>query len=294
MSLDDSLHGFLSRLLGWTNTDAVDQAIRSIELAVGHHAHLVLRGPGDLVPIARALHRRTIGADRPFIVCDPRRRDVPASVRSPANRDSGVVAFEAARGGSLCVRIREATARCLVGAGADTGPGCLCPVHHLRRSLSRRRQHPAHHAGADHLPTPGDAQERGATDRRRVWNRCHQGAGCSPGVLDRRRSRVGRRASSLVLVGDREGDAAARGAQGLGQHEHCRGPARDGAGVAAPVDGTPRDAAGVDRRVGAGHTCGGCRPRSGERRRSAAPSMRHGDHLDAAEAWPDPVEQPVS
>jgi hypothetical protein len=107
VALDDSLRGFLSRLLGWTNTDAVDQAIRSIELAVGHHAHLVLRGPGDLVPIARALHRRTIGADRPFIVCDTRRRDVPASVRSPANRDSGVVAFQAARGGSLCVRIRR-------------------------------------------------------------------------------------------------------------------------------------------------------------------------------------------
>jgi hypothetical protein len=102
--LDDSLRGFLSRLLGWTNADAVDQAIRSIELAVAHHAHLVLRGPGDLVPIARALHRRTIGADRPFIVCDPRRRDVPASARSPANHDSGVAAFEAARGGSLCVR----------------------------------------------------------------------------------------------------------------------------------------------------------------------------------------------
>jgi hypothetical protein len=100
----DNLPGFLARLLGWRNDHAVDHALRSIELATAHRAHLVLRGAGDLVPIACALHRRTLGANRPFILCDPRRRNTGASVRSPANQGSGVAALVAAAGGSLCVR----------------------------------------------------------------------------------------------------------------------------------------------------------------------------------------------
>jgi hypothetical protein len=104
MSDDDSLRRFLARMLGWTNAPAVAHALRSVELAVVHHTQLVLCGDGDLVPIAYALHQRTIGADRPFVVCDPRRRDAPASVRSPANHGTGIAAVEAARDGSLCVR----------------------------------------------------------------------------------------------------------------------------------------------------------------------------------------------
>jgi hypothetical protein len=104
MLASDELWGFLERLLGWTSGRAVDHALRSIDLAVSHRAALVLCGEGDLVPIAHALHRRTLGADRPFIVCDPRRENTPGSVRSPANFKNGVSAFEAAREGSLCVR----------------------------------------------------------------------------------------------------------------------------------------------------------------------------------------------
>jgi hypothetical protein len=100
----EDLRGFLARLLGWASFRPVDHALRSIELAMAHRAHLVLRGAGDLVPIAFALHRRTLGADWPFIVCDPRRKDTPASVRSPANHRSGVAALLAAAGGSLCLR----------------------------------------------------------------------------------------------------------------------------------------------------------------------------------------------
>lgn len=59
------------------------------------------------MPVAHALHRRTLGAGRPFVVCDPYRRDAPASVRSPANHGTGATAFEAATGGSLCVRSRR-------------------------------------------------------------------------------------------------------------------------------------------------------------------------------------------
>lgn len=104
MLVSDDLWGFLARLLGWTSGRVVDHALRSIDLAMSHRAALVLRGEGDLVPIAQALHRRTLGADRPFIVCDPRRGNTPGSVRSPANFKSGVAAFEAAHEGSLCVR----------------------------------------------------------------------------------------------------------------------------------------------------------------------------------------------
>jgi hypothetical protein len=103
------LRSFCARILGWANDPAVDHALRSIELAADHRAGLVLLGETDLVPIARALHRRALGADRPFVVCDRRRRDGAdyESVRSPINYGTGVAAFEAAIGGSICVRTRR-------------------------------------------------------------------------------------------------------------------------------------------------------------------------------------------
>jgi hypothetical protein len=52
-------------------------------------------------------HRRAFGADAPFIVCDPRRGNTPASVRSPANVVDAAAAFNAAVGGSLCIRRRR-------------------------------------------------------------------------------------------------------------------------------------------------------------------------------------------
>jgi len=85
MSTTDELRAYLGRLLGWSNTGGVAHALRSIELAREHRAQLVLCGPGDLVPLAYGLHRRAFGGDTPFIVCDPRRGNTPASVRSPAN-----------------------------------------------------------------------------------------------------------------------------------------------------------------------------------------------------------------
>lgn len=102
-----ALRGFVERLIGWSDERAVELALRSLETAVGYRAALVLCGAGDLVPIARGLHRRALGADRPFVVCDPRRGNRSASVRSPANRASGVAALAIAAGGSLCVRARR-------------------------------------------------------------------------------------------------------------------------------------------------------------------------------------------
>jgi hypothetical protein len=106
VNVETALHSFCARILGWTDErkGAVDHALRSIELAADHSAALVLLGETDLVPIAHALHRRTLGPKHPFIVCDRNRRNTRASVRSPSNQESGIAAFRAARGGSLCVR----------------------------------------------------------------------------------------------------------------------------------------------------------------------------------------------
>jgi hypothetical protein len=107
MSSTEELRAYLGRLLGWANTGAIDHALRAIELAQEHRAQLVLCGAGDLVPLAHGLHRRAFGDDTPFIVCDPRRGNTPASVRSPANVVDAAAAFHAAVGGSLCVRRRR-------------------------------------------------------------------------------------------------------------------------------------------------------------------------------------------
>src|ERR1041384_5058629 len=70
------LREFFARLLGWRSEhiQVVDLALHAIHMAAPRRSALVLRGDGDLVPIARAIHRRAFGADRPFIVADPRRR----------------------------------------------------------------------------------------------------------------------------------------------------------------------------------------------------------------------------
>jgi len=100
------LRSFLARLLGWRSErfEAVDHALRSVRMATNRRAPLVLCGAGDLVPIARAIHRRTLGTARPFIVCDPKRRPSSASVRSAENYVAGMPAFAMATGGSLCIR----------------------------------------------------------------------------------------------------------------------------------------------------------------------------------------------
>jgi hypothetical protein len=60
-----------------------------------------------MVPIAQALHRRVLGADRPFVVCDPRRRDRAASARAARSCGTVAGALNAAVGGSVCVRARR-------------------------------------------------------------------------------------------------------------------------------------------------------------------------------------------
>jgi hypothetical protein len=104
-----ALRGFLARLLGWGNerTGIVDEALRAVRMAATRRTALVLCGEGDLVPIARAIHRHVRNSTRPFIVCDPRRQASKETVRSAENHAAGVEALEAAAGGSLCVRSRR-------------------------------------------------------------------------------------------------------------------------------------------------------------------------------------------
>jgi hypothetical protein len=242
MWADGELRGFVARLLGWAREREVEQSLASIELAAAGCAHLVLCGAGDLVPIAYALHRRTLGSDKPFIVCDPRRGNTVASVRSPGNHKSGAAAILAAAGWTLCVRfsrlprdfaflvetIRVARAVQYVicaGEECDLHPLLVVPVP-IRLPLLRDR--------ADELPRIVDEYARRA-----------RGAGRSRSLFHGRRSGVGARARGDVVVRDREGDAAACGTQGLGEREQCCGPARDGAGVAVEVDRAAEDAAGV-------------------------------------------------
>jgi hypothetical protein len=134
-----ALRGFLARLLGWRadRTEAIDHALRAVRLAVTRRAELVLCGEGDLIPTARSIHRRALG-DRPFIVCDPRRRAAKATVRSAENHETGMQALAAAHGGSLCVRnrrlprdfaqvvaaLREPTARVQLIVCAGTAEDC--------------------------------------------------------------------------------------------------------------------------------------------------------------------------
>src|SRR4029079_7660687 len=100
---------FLARLLGWKNecTGVVDQALRAVRMSATRRTALVLCGDGDLVPIARAIHRRVRHPARPFIVCDPRRQAGAETVRSAENHTAGMEALAVAAGGSLCVRSRR-------------------------------------------------------------------------------------------------------------------------------------------------------------------------------------------
>lgn len=100
------LRSFLARLIGWSadRAETIDLALRAVRMAQARRTPLVLRGQGDLVPIAHDLHRRELGPGRPFILCDPRRQSIEANVRSSTNFGRGMEALAAARGGSLCVR----------------------------------------------------------------------------------------------------------------------------------------------------------------------------------------------
>lgn len=104
-----ALRGFLARLIGWgpTRQRDVDRALRMVRLAATRRTPLVLSGDGDLVPIAHSLHTHVRGHDKPFILCDPRRRRSKADVRVVENSRDVRQALRSAIGGSLCLLRRR-------------------------------------------------------------------------------------------------------------------------------------------------------------------------------------------
>jgi hypothetical protein len=106
---DSELRAFCRRLLGSCEAQSalVDDAVDGLLTAVVRGRPIALRGASDLVPVAYALHRRILGAERPFVVCDPRRREGEGSVRMPPSRRTAALALEAAIDGSICLRSRR-------------------------------------------------------------------------------------------------------------------------------------------------------------------------------------------
>lgn len=104
-----ALRGFLARLIGWgeDRRAQVDRAMRAVRAAATRLVPLVLSGPGELVSIAASLHAHAIGHDKPFVVCDRRRREGDADVRSATNIGNPSKAVRAATGGSLCLLRRR-------------------------------------------------------------------------------------------------------------------------------------------------------------------------------------------
>ncbi len=104
-----ALRCYLARLLGWSDArrEYIDRALRSVRAAATRLVPLVLSGQGEIVSFASSLHGHAIGRDKPFILCDRRRRRAEADVRSVANISDPSQALRAAIGGSLCLLRRR-------------------------------------------------------------------------------------------------------------------------------------------------------------------------------------------
>ena len=101
-----ALRSFVARLIGFApeRAQAVEHALQAIEIAATYRAALVLCGD-DLVQVARDLHRHARGDERPFVLCEPQRRDGGTGAQLESRR-TAVDAIGAATGGTVCVRAR--------------------------------------------------------------------------------------------------------------------------------------------------------------------------------------------
>ncbi len=99
-----ALRRFLQRLLGWRDDRSlvVDLALRSL-LAVKPGRAFAIVSRSDPVAIAYSIHRLAVGAERPFIMADPKREITSETVRSTENYKDGAEALVRAVGGTLCV-----------------------------------------------------------------------------------------------------------------------------------------------------------------------------------------------
>jgi hypothetical protein len=78
-----------------------------VRLTATRRTPLVLSGDSDLVPIALSLHTHVRGHDKPFILCDPRRRRSKADLRLVENSKDVRQTLRSAIGGSLCLLRRR-------------------------------------------------------------------------------------------------------------------------------------------------------------------------------------------
>ena len=250
-------------------------------MAATHRTALVLCGDGDLVPLARSIHRRAFGADRPFIVCDPRRRQHKATVRSPQNYETGMPAFAAAAGGSLCVRnlrLPHDFPSVVAALRAQNSQVRLVILRPGRRGVRRVPRRPDHHPAAPHSP------RRDRSDHHGVRRGCDHRARHAADRLPARRSRLGADALRVVLARHREGHAPARRDPRIEQSQRRRRPARDGTGLAVALDRTPQ-AADARRAVTVTVAVGESRGGPGVARRAPCPPSAQ----DARERTRDPA-----
>ena len=98
------LRSALARMLGWSASaaEAVDLALRAIRFAAQRRTPLVLCG-ADLVPLAEELHRLTLTAARPFVLCNPRRKTTGSTWNRTRCAATGTAALAAAVGGTVCL-----------------------------------------------------------------------------------------------------------------------------------------------------------------------------------------------
>lgn len=97
-----ALRAFLRCLLG--SREAAERGLRVLRESQLRGSPAVLRGGEDLVAVALELHRRTVGAARPFLVYRELHQlfDARDHLRVPRFCDGGA-ALHAARGGTLCL-----------------------------------------------------------------------------------------------------------------------------------------------------------------------------------------------
>lgn len=122
----------LARLIGWSDERRLNLALRSVRMAATRRESLQLCGQDrqSLLSVARLLHVRTLGNDRPFVISerrspksDPQRW---ASYNGTARYENGLEALAAADGGTLCI--------------APTPPGDISRVIEAHREPSSRVQ----------------------------------------------------------------------------------------------------------------------------------------------------------
>lgn len=106
------IRALLARLIGthhFRRSD-VDFALRSLREMATLKRPLLLCGDGDLGVVANQMHRAAVGTDRPFVLCDPRRRRVASTARALGNEPELSTAVETAGGGTLCLWVRNVPA----------------------------------------------------------------------------------------------------------------------------------------------------------------------------------------